>query len=433
MFKKLRFKLTIINAAIILILFILLTVGSYCFFRVDMARRTDFRARMIAADILAGRITDLPSPKNGFPGPRGEFPPGPPPGRPPGPHPQPPPGADFFFVRTSPDGTVAFRSSGQPLDDGQLDELTAKALQAGRMQGTINYDQIDYRYLRAPLENQPGMLVLFHDSSRESGLLGGLLTALTGVGLICSLLSFGASFFMANRAMVPIQKAWQQQKDFLSDASHELRTPLTVIQTNLDVVRGSPEETVAGQTRWLDNIQEETKTMAKLIDDLLFLARADAQQQPLAKDLFALPATVNQVVAAFRPVAAAKGVRLEAPGPDIPANCLGDEARIRQLLGILLDNAIRHTPPHGKVAVYLSPASAKILLSVADTGEGIEPGHLERIFDRFYQASKSRNNGSSGLGLAIAKWIAESHGGAIAVASRPGEGTVFTVELPGGK
>jgi signal transduction histidine kinase len=432
MFQNLRLKLTIINSAIILALFLMLTVGSYCFFRVDMGRRTDFVARMIAGDIQSGRITDLPLRKNGFPRPPGEPQPGPPSDHPPGPPLERPPGGDFFFVRTSPDGTVTFRSSGQPLDAAELTGLTEKALQDDKMQGTVNYNQTDYRYLKAPLTNQPGMLVLFHDSSRESGMLGGLLTAMTGVGLLCALLSFGASFFMANRAMVPIQKAWQQQKDFLSDASHELRTPLTVIRTNLDVVRGSPEETVASQANWLDNIQEETKAMAKLIDELLFLARADSQQQPLVKDIFALNATVAQVVAAFEPVAAAKGVLLEAPGPLLPVDCHGDEARIRQLLGILLDNAIRHTPPTGKVSVYLSQANAKILLSVADTGEGIEPRHLDRIFDRFYQVNKARSNGSAGLGLAIAKWIAGSHGGAITAASRPGEGTIFTVELPGG-
>ena len=236
---------------------------------------------------------------------------------------------------------------------------------------------------------------------------------------------------MANRAMIPIQKAWQQQKDFLADASHELRTPLTVIRTNLDVVRGSPEDTVLSQSKWLDNIQEETVSMAKLVDSLLFLARVDSQQPLLHKRFFFFDKALAEAVIPFEPVAGAKGVLLKVAS-DAPVGYDGDEARIKQLVGILLDNAIRHTPSGGAVSVSLLKIDAKIMLSVVDTGEGIKAAALEKIFDRFFQVDNSRSSGSSGLGLAIAKVIAESHGGKISVSSAPGEGATFIAEFPHG-
>ncbi|MDR7868240.1 MAG: HAMP domain-containing sensor histidine kinase [Sporomusaceae bacterium] len=434
MFQKLRLRLTLINAAIILTLFLFLTLGSYFFSQADMSRRADFLERRLVADIQRGMITDLPPrlQKDGPPsGPERDSLTG-------GPADPPPPGSplsDFFFVKISPAGTIVFRSSGQPLAVSQLEELTKEAMQSGKPRGRINFAGNNYNYLKAQLEGQSagqaGTLVLFHDFSRETGMMGIVLTALTGVGFICVLLSFGASFWMANRAMIPIQKAWQQQKDFLADASHELRTPLTVIRTNLDVVRGSPEESVSSQSKWLDNIQEETVSMAKLVDSLLFLARVDSQQPLLLKRFFFFDEALMEAVSPFEAVAAAKGVFLKVSS-DTPVGYDGDEARIKQLVGILLDNAIRHTPSGGVVSVSLLKINAKITLSVADTGEGIDAAVLEKIFDRFFQADNSRSGGSSGLGLAIAKVVAESHGGKISVSSAAGEGATFVAEFPDG-
>lgn len=423
MFQELRLKLTLINATILFLLFLLLIVGSYLLSQADMTSRADFMEQRIVEDIRAGVIDDLPLTPHGS-GLAGGYLPKPFFGT---------PGADVIFVKTSPSGAIVSQSSYQPIDVTQLAELVDRVLRAREPRGTVHYAQTSFVYLKAPLDNQTGSLILFHDLSRERDLLGIWLTILASVGMICLVLSFGASFYLANRAMVPIKKAWQQQKDFLADASHELRTPLTVIRINLEVVMDSPEETVASQRKWLENIQEETSSMARLIESLLFLARVDSQQQLLEKRLFFLDETVQQAVGLFEPVATAKGVFLEMDLPVVTVQYYGDAARFKQLISILLDNAIRHTPAGGKVTVSLSQADMKILLSVVDTGEGIEPEHLEKIFDRFYQVSKSRNKGGSGLGLAIAKWIAESHNGVIAVASRPGEGTAFTLTFPAGK
>ncbi|WP_425058933.1 Sensor histidine kinase RcsC [Sporomusa carbonis] len=421
MFQKLRIKLTLINTAVTLTLFLLLIAGTYCFSQINIARHTDTLARKIISDIQSGLISDLPE--------HGGPPPGFPDKRPLGPPPAPPPGPNFFFVKTSPAGSITFQSSGQPLSSGALAALAEQVLQANLEKGTVTFEQTEYSYFKTPLNSQPGTLILFHDLTQEKNMLRVLLTALTVVGIVCSLLSFGASFFLANRAMIPIQRAWQQQKDFLSDISHELRTPLSVIQTNLDIVMGSPEETVSSQRRWLDNIQEESICMMQLVDSLLFLARADSRQQPLAKQSFSFNAVLMRAVAPFEAVAAAKGTSLEVTATSAIEG-YGDETRLKQVISILLDNAVRHTPTGGKITVSLSQSGNKTLLTVADTGEGIDAEHLEKIFNRFYQVDKSRNKGGSGLGLAIAKWIIESHGGIISVTSTPGAGTTFTVQMP---
>lgn len=432
MFQQLRLKLTLINIGIIVSLFLLLTVGSYRFAQFNLTKQTDIMARQTAADIQSGLINDLPV--------RGFLPPGPYSGSlselPPGlfnePLPSPPPNS-FFFVKTSPAGAITTQSSNQPLHSDRITALTEQALPADSPQGIILFDQSYYYYLRSPLISSSGMLVLFHDLSPEKNMLHILQTVLIAVGIICSLLSFGVSYYMANRTIIPIQKAWQQQKDFLSDASHELRTPLTVIQTNLDLVRGNPDETVSSQMKWLDNIQGVNDSMSSLVDSLLFLARTDSKQQALERRPFSLKSGLAQTISRFEPAAAAKGITLEDLMPPLPIAGYGDKARINQVISILLDNAIRHTPIGGKITVYLSQSDVKTFLTVVDTGEGIEQQYLDKIFDRFYQVDKSRHTGSSGLGLAIAKSIVEGHQGTISVYSTPGAGTTFTLEFPWGK
>lgn len=424
MLQRLRLKLTLINTSIILLLFLILIVGSYWFTERDMARHREFISQKIVEDIQAGIITDQPR--------RPGFPPGPAAplaGPPPDSSREPPPGPNFFFVKTSPAGVITFQSANQPLYADSPAALAENALGADGTHGIIAVGENKYSYRKAPLADQAGMLILFSDLEQETKMLRTLLTALSMVGIICALLSFGISFFMAHHAMLPIRRAWQQQKDFLADASHELRTPLAVIQTNLDIVKGNSNESVSSQNKWLDNIQEESCCMAKLVDSLLFLARSDAQQQLLDQQPFSLSTALRQAVSPFKATAKIKNLDLEVVA-DGQIDMCGDEARMKQVIGILVDNAIRHTPANGKVSVSLSRRKSEVLLAVTDTGEGIHPEHLNKIFDRFYQIDQARAKGNAGLGLAIAKCIVEGHGGAISVASTPGAGTAFTVQLP---
>jgi two-component system, OmpR family, sensor histidine kinase CiaH len=411
MFLRLRLKLTLINTAIIFFLFLLLIIGIYCFAKLEMTRNTDEYSIKLMADIKSGKITDLPLP----PASQADF--------------NAMPEPDYFFVETGPDGSIIFKSSRQPFSAAKLAVLTEKALQSNNPSGTLALETTNVFYRKAVLPTGVVTIILFKDFSPETNMLRTLLTSIMLVGLIGSLLSFGASFIMAHRAMIPIKNAWQQQKDFLADASHELRTPLAVIQANLDVVLGNSDELVSDQHKWLYNIREESISMAKLVDSLLFLARADSQQQLLFHQPFSLTTALEQAVAPFEPVAAAKGISLTLSATE-QVTSHGDESRIKQVITILIDNAIRHTSSGGSLAINLSQTSSTAVFTVADTGEGIGAEHLDKIFERFYQVDKARSSGGTGLGLAIAKWIIAGHNGTILIASTPGVGTMFTVKLP---
>ncbi|BBB90400.1 MAG TPA: ATP-binding protein [Methylomusa anaerophila] len=404
MFQQLRFKLTLINVAIIFILFVLLIAGAYYRARSDFRDRMEFGARNLIADIKSGAVNNYPPP-----------PPGPFPG--------------VFFVKTDHTGAITFKSAGHLPEPDLLVPLVSQIWQAEAFQGMLTIESMEYFYLKSPLNDQSGMAIVLEDITQTNNMLRRLLTALTITGVVCLSLSFFSSLFMADRAIIPIQNAWQQQKDFLSDASHELRTPLAIMQTNLDVVLDSPEDTIANQRKWLNNIQEETIQMTKLVNSLLFLARADSQQQKLEYHPFALNLAVAATAEAFQPLAAAQGISLHIDtGPQVTV--CGDETKFKQVIAILLDNAIRHTPVGGEISLHLSVSGTKTLLTVADSGEGIDPAYLDKIFDRFYQVDKSRSKGGAGLGLAIAKWIIENHQGSIQVASTPGWGTTFTIQMP---
>ena len=220
----------------------------------------------------------------------------------------------------------------------------------------------------------------------------------------------------------------QTQQRLLADVSHELRTPLTAIRGNVDLMRrmgdADPES--------LEIIQEEIERMTRLVGDLLLLARADAGGLPLEKKKVELDNLLFEVYRQVRLLETAVEVKVT----EVDQVCmLGDVDRLKQLLLNLISNAIKYTPDGGRVDVSLSKKNGWAYINIADTGMGIPAEDLPYIFDRFYRVDKARARGQSGkggagLGLAIAKWIAQAHGGNIDVTSKVGEGTTFTIILP---
>lgn len=228
-----------------------------------------------------------------------------------------------------------------------------------------------------------------------------------------------------NQTLERLERLFRTQQRFLADISHELRTPLTSVRGNLDLMRRmgeyDPESMIV--------IQEEMERMSRLLGDLLLLARADSGGLPLRREPVGLD---NVLFDVYRQVDRIdKPVQLELTDLD-QVTVLGDEDRLKQLLLNLVDNAIKYTPPGGRVSVSLSKQNGWAHLAVSDTGVGIPAEDLPHIFDRFYRVDKARSRaqGGSGLGLAIAKWIAQAHGGGIQVKSAVGEGTTFTVSIP---
>lgn len=249
-----------------------------------------------------------------------------------------------------------------------------------------------------------------------------------GVGLILALVG---GFFLAGRALRPIRVAMDRQRAFVADASHELRTPLSLIRANAELLQRHPEEPLTSNMPVLDDIISEADRLGTLVGQMLTLARADVEKAPFVFADVALPELVEDIGRQARVLADKKGLRLDVAA-DGPARVRGDELRLRELLLILLDNAMKFTDSGGTVGLTLEPEGSKAVIRVTDSGRGIPPETIPHIFDRFYRADKarSRSEGGAGLGLAIAKWIVEAHGGSIRADSRPGQGTTFTVELP---
>ena len=234
-----------------------------------------------------------------------------------------------------------------------------------------------------------------------------------------------------NRAFARLDEAFATMRRVTADASHELRNPLATLQNSIEVALEkprSPEE----HARILVSLGEETSRLRMLVNDLLLLARADAGAVKLQKGPVRLDQVVEDQVSAFRPQAEERMIDLQYT-PSAPIVVAGDERWLHQLLGNLLDNALKFTPSGGSVAVGLHKVDVGIQLSVADTGPGIPPEDLIRIFDRFYRADPARSHGSvpgTGLGLSIASWIAKMHEGELRAENRPGGGALFIMQFP---
>lgn len=277
--------------------------------------------------------------------------------------------------------------------------------------------------------DNPKVIQVFEDNSGESYFWSFLTTVLWLVGVAGILTLLTLSYVFTGKALKPVKETWKKQKEFIADASHELRTPLTVIQTNLDVMMSDGDGTIEENEIWLDNAYSETKVMANMIDQLLTLAKIDANENNLDIMELSLSEIVENVCDNMQIIAINKNIKMLT---DIEENVImkGDYDKIRRLVVILIDNAIKYTQ-EGSVSVKLYTDRRFKVLSVADTGIGICEEDKTRIFDRFYRTDKARNRkfGGTGLGLSIAKWIVQSHRASIDVESKIGEGSTFIVKF----
>jgi heavy metal sensor kinase len=224
-----------------------------------------------------------------------------------------------------------------------------------------------------------------------------------------------------------IENGFQRERQFTSDASHELRTPLTAMQAILSLVREG-ERPVQEYHQAMDDLAGETDRLRGLVEDLLKLARGDQHQGEEAFTKVDLTILLGDVTDSLRPLAEAKRLSLDcAVPPDL--NLMGDSDSLIRLFVNLLDNAIKFTESGGVTVTGRSHVDM-LIVEVADTGSGIAPEHLERIFDRFYRVETARSSAGTGLGLAIAQQIVLKHGGRIAAKSTARQGTTITVQLP---
>jgi signal transduction histidine kinase len=270
------------------------------------------------------------------------------------------------------------------------------------------------------------------DLSRFSGgLAWGGLSALLLAGL--------GGCWLARRSLRPIEQSYEQLKQFTADASHELRSPLTVVKTSIDVVMNHPERIHPADAKKLRAIASATNEMTQLVDDLLLLARRDANSTAsLVHQLIPLDELLEDLIDAVAIEAEAKGIQIQFT-PLSPVQVHGDAKELRRLFLNLLHNAIQYTPAGGTITVvgqvqepFTSLQSRSVVISLEDTGVGIASEQIPLVFNRFWRADQARDRreGGTGLGLAIAQAIAQGHGGSITVNSQVGVGSCFQVWLP---
>lgn len=247
---------------------------------------------------------------------------------------------------------------------------------------------------------------------------------LTSVVLVCVgvLILLLITVYLSRFVTKPAKAAMEREKQFISDASHELKTPLGAISINAQALKTKDRD-----NKHIRNILSESERMNRLIERLLILSKLD-ENADVQKNAFSLSSCTEEMALTYESVAYDKGIDYSYDIAD-SISFYANEDDIRQLIAILIDNAIKHTDERNSIKITLSENSGSIKLSVENTGSGISAEDIPHIFERFYKADSARSDNSFGLGLAIAKAVTERNGGTISVRSEAGIGTCFTVEF----
>ena len=231
-----------------------------------------------------------------------------------------------------------------------------------------------------------------------------------------------------NSVLERLGSALATQRQFMADASHELRTPISTMRTAAEVTLSQSRRDETEYREALAAVAQQSARLARLVDDMLVLARADAGGYPMVRTEVDVDAIVDDCVREFAPRAQAKQIRLTSRVQ--PMSVTADEALLRRLVGNLLNNAIAYTPNGGSVDVGILEDAGCVRIQVTDSGPGIPAEERERVFERFVRLDPARARGGAGLGLAIARWIAEAHGGQVELLSSGPQGSVFAATIP---
>ena len=268
-------------------------------------------------------------------------------------------------------------------------------------------------------------LAPLHSAERE------MLVLVLGAGGAGILMSVVAAWFLAERALVPIRLGFRRQTDFAADASHELRTPLAVLDAGLQVLARHPEQTIEANRDVVESLRAETARMARLVDDLLLLARADAGALTARTGGADAAQVLPAQAAEMRPLAASRHHSLEVRGGPPRTLVRADEAQLRRMTGPLIENAIVHTPPGTRVEVSWRWSGHHVVIDVTDGGPGIPAGERSQVLERFRRLDAARSASGAGLGLAIASEMARAHGGGLKLLDAA-PGVTARLTLPAG-
>ncbi len=301
--------------------------------------------------------------------------------------------------------------------------------------GYRNLDAPDARELRLYAERftgttgTPYIAVVVADRMELEDEYAALIETFAAATLAALLLVAGGGYLLVRKSAAPIERSMEHMRRFVGDAAHELRTPIAILRSQAEVALEQPRE-AARDAKAFQSMERETARLGRIVGDLLTLARADAGERPIAREPLYLDDVAAEAVDAVRALAEHKRIQVEV-GTFEEAKISADGALVRQLLLIVLDNAIKYTPDGGHVRLDVSARNGAAAVVVTDTGAGIAPEQLPLVFERFWRGEPAgREVEGAGLGLAIARWIADVHGARIELTSRPGAGTRVAISFP---
>lgn len=332
----------------------------------------------------------------------------------------------FFTVQISSRGELIAATGGyfDLTDQANIQEIVNLALLSEDETGELK--EHDLRYLKTP--SPRGFTIVFSDTTTETATLKSMVYNCLAVFVVAMLVFLGIGVLLSQWVIKPVAKAWDQQRQFVSDASHELKTPLAVIMANAELLENE-DTREADRKNFSENILATSYQMRSLVENMLEMARVDNGTLKMDFTVLDLSQLVGDAVLSFQLLYQEKGLGLRCSVLD-GISLRGSEQYLYQVMDVLLDNALKYSAPGGMVSVDLTQKGRVCTLSVASPGEPISKEDLKNIFKRFYRADKARTmNGSYGLGLAIAESVVEAHKGKIWAVSEDGYNTFF-VQLP---
>lgn len=327
----------------------------------------------------------------------------------------------FFSVKIDEDNNL------MTVDTGKISAITTEqamtyanqVLKTSQMKGYMD----DYRYMIA--KKDYGSVLVFMDCSQDLQMFYGSLKNSILIGIAGILAIFILVFIFSKKAIAPIVESYEKQKQFITNASHELKTPLAIISTNTEVI-----EMDYGENQWTKSILNQVKRLSELIGGLVCLARMNEEENQLIKVEFSLSDAITEAIEPFKALGKScnKDLILEIENN---ISYIGNEENIRQLVEILLDNAIKYGLDESPIKISLKSNGKKQILQVENQGSNLETGNCNVLFERFYRKDGSRNSetGGYGIGLSIAKAIVEKHKGKINAECHDARTIIFRVQL----
>ncbi|REE66736.1 hypothetical protein A8990_14735 [Paenibacillus taihuensis] len=412
MFNNVRVRLVVLNAAVLFLVLVVLSSTLYLHMRYRLYKETDEVLRNAAEQIDSARDAEAILRQEHHVLEQDDR---------------------MIYIFRDAEGQIQGQSPAETFTQAQIAPLLYHKDSSSYETLKVGGDR--YRGFLMPFPQAPwgeieSLTVLTSLEDDDSTLHSLLLDIITGIGSGV-LISIFVGFFLAGRAWVPIRNAWDKQQRFVADASHELRTPVSVIRAQTELLLRYPSHSIERESDNIAVILKESTRMSKLLEDLLTLARSDSNQLELECSVFSLDRVLLDLTKQFKLLAVTKEIDIDLSLQE-PLPFWGDESRIRQLLVILLDNALKYTPSNGRIEVSGKSSAHHVTVIVSDSGRGIPKEELPYLFERFYRGDKSRSRkeGGTGLGLSIAKWIVDAHGGTIRAESQTGAGSRFELRFP---